>query len=77
MFCTFQQHIKDFLILASNTIDSYTSVVNDREVTTDDKADKSRLHFVLALCGVVTNIAASSTGREFLMSHGEGMFVWL
>ena len=38
----------------------------------DYEESSGELKFVLALCGVATNIAASPYGREFLMTNSTG-----
>ncbi|BFZ22376.1 hypothetical protein BsWGS_25416 [Bradybaena similaris] len=62
----------EFLALVSSSVDSYLSTyMADQwpDPSTDEAA------FILALCGTVTNIAASALGREHLASSPQGQAV--
>ncbi|XP_064618332.1 heat shock factor 2-binding protein-like [Liolophura sinensis] len=61
--------IEAFLSLVPSTLESYLSAYkNDWP-----KEDSPESKFVMALCGTVTNIAASAFGREFLMNSPRGV----
>ena len=58
----------EFLQIVIKTVESYFATCNEEEY--QETADVSQ--FILAICGTVTNIAASSNGRDFLVSHETG-----
>jgi hypothetical protein len=62
--------VSDFLQLGASTLQSYLDTYS-----ADSLPDESSLEsqFVLALCGTVTNVAASAYGRDFLSSSKEGL----
>ncbi|WAR00336.1 HSF2B-like protein [Mya arenaria] len=60
--------VDEFLSLVSSTLASYVSAY--REDWPRD--DTEETHFILALCGIITNIAASAYGREFLCTNPTG-----
>lgn len=61
--------VSEFLQLAASTLQSYLDTY-----TTESLPNESSLEsqFVLALCGTITNIAASAYGRDFLSTREEG-----
>ncbi|XP_048732511.2 heat shock factor 2-binding protein-like isoform X1 [Ostrea edulis] len=60
--------VEEFLTLVSNTLSSY--VMTYKSDWPDVKSDESQ--FVHALCGIITNIAASAFGRDFLINNPHG-----
>lgn len=58
--------VDEFLGLVVNTLDSYLNTYSGEPLPPDSSDE---VHFVLALCGIVTNIAATPYGRDFLMKH--------
>ena len=52
-------------------MESYALAITNGDTKASDSSS-SELQFVLALCGVGTNIAAASYGREFLMTNSNG-----
>ncbi|ELU06255.1 hypothetical protein CAPTEDRAFT_200462 [Capitella teleta] len=68
--------VEQFLALVSSTLLSYVTACATKTDPANAPSDPEDLseetHFVLALSGVVTNIAASSFGRNFLMSNEHG-----
>jgi hypothetical protein len=67
--CPFlQTKAEEFLNLTRKTIVSYFATWGD-----DDPQEKSEeFQFVLALCGIITNIAAAPCGREFFTKKENG-----
>lgn len=61
--------VLEFLQLVSGTLQSYLATYS--EGFPEENSDEAQ--FVLALCGIVTNIAASAFGREFLSSNSDGL----
>ena len=55
----------EFLQIVIKTVESYFATCNEEEY--QETSDVSQ--FILAICGTITNIAASSNGRDFLVSH--------
>ncbi|XP_023932960.1 heat shock factor 2-binding protein-like [Lingula anatina] len=55
---------QEFLDMACTTLDSFLATY--REDIPQGQTEE--VHFVCALCGIITNITASSYGREFLIS---------
>ncbi|XP_014677661.1 PREDICTED: heat shock factor 2-binding protein-like [Priapulus caudatus] len=64
--------VDDFLRLVVGTLDSYVQTYNDDTPCTQMVEDSEESHFVLALCGIITNIAAVPYGRHFLMGNVSG-----
>ncbi|XP_075909217.1 heat shock factor 2-binding protein isoform X3 [Petromyzon marinus] len=62
--------VKEFFTLASQTVESYVKSMPGDFKTEDAGGDESQ--FVLAMAGIVTNIAATACGREYLMSMPGG-----
>eukprot|EP00795_Rhopilema_esculentum_P015239 gene15239-6446_t len=62
-------HTDEFIQLVCHTIESFSLTLSENESYDENSRE---VKFVLALCGVATNIAASSYGREFLMSNENG-----
>lgn len=60
--------IEEFLTLVSNTLNSYVITYKSDW----PGADSEESQFVHALCGVITNIAASAFGRDFLITNPWG-----
>lgn len=60
--------VEEFLTLVSNTLNSYVTTYKSDWPGMD--SDESQ--FVHALCGVITNIAASAFGRDFLITNPRG-----
>lgn len=54
-----------------HTIESFSLTLSDEDPNQYSENGKE-MKFVLALCGVATNIAASSYGREFLANKADG-----
>ncbi|XP_064639814.1 heat shock factor 2-binding protein-like [Lineus longissimus] len=63
--------VDDFLSLVSTTLNSFLQTYDNPEEDTDSEETQ----FILALCGTITNIAASAFGREFLMTNQNGHLV--
>ncbi|GFO31797.1 heat shock factor 2-binding protein-like [Plakobranchus ocellatus] len=59
----------EFLELVSTSVQSYLSAYKDDQWP-DQRTDEAI--FIVALCGVATNIAASALGREQLASNSQG-----
>eukprot|EP00794_Sanderia_malayensis_P014017 gene14016-15475_t len=68
--------IDEFLQLVCHTLESYALTIShdDGEGQLYDESS-AELQFVLALCGVATNIAAASYGREFLTTNSNGVML--
>lgn len=63
--------VDEFLEVVSTTVETYAQLFTDGNMSTfSSSTDES--HFMLALCGVITNVAASAYGRELLMSKDCG-----
>ncbi|XP_071094675.1 heat shock factor 2-binding protein-like [Haliotis cracherodii] len=60
--------IDDFLSLVTSTVESYVSAYKDD--WPQEQSDESG--FILALVGIITNVAASAYGRDFLISRDSG-----
>ncbi|XP_046544415.1 heat shock factor 2-binding protein-like [Haliotis rubra] len=60
--------IDDFINLVTSTVESYVSAYKDD--WPQDQSDESG--FILALVGIITNVAASAYGRDFLISRDSG-----
>uniref|UniRef100_A0A8W8HLQ4 Heat shock factor 2-binding protein n=1 Tax=Magallana gigas TaxID=29159 RepID=A0A8W8HLQ4_MAGGI len=60
--------VEEFLTLVSNTLNSY--VITYKSDWPGMDSDESQ--FVHGLCGVITNIAASAFGRDFLITNPRG-----
>lgn len=71
MLCVFQSHTEDFIQLICHTIESFSLTLRDEDANQYNENSKE-IQFVLALCGVATNIAASPYGREYLMTKTTG-----
>lgn len=67
-FFSVQNKADEFLQITAKTLESYFATYSDEE--SQEKSDE--FQFVLAMCGTVTNIAASSCGRDVLVSHESG-----
>ncbi|XP_076438279.1 heat shock factor 2-binding protein-like [Babylonia areolata] len=62
--------VEEFLGLTGSTVVSYVEAYPDSDWPSAD-TDESR--FILALCGTVTNVAASAYGRDYLMGSENGL----
>ncbi|GFR62774.1 heat shock factor 2-binding protein [Elysia marginata] len=60
---------EEFLELVSTSVQSYLSAYKDDQWP-DQKTDEAI--FIIALCGISTNIAASAYGREHLATSSQG-----
>ncbi|XP_041373795.1 heat shock factor 2-binding protein-like [Gigantopelta aegis] len=60
--------VDEFLCIVSSTLESYVSAY--KEDWPQEQSEE--LSFILALCGVITNVAASAFGRDFLVSNENG-----
>ncbi|KAI0217877.1 Heat shock factor 2-binding protein [Lamellibrachia satsuma] len=60
--------VDEFLGVTSSTVESYVDTY--KEDVPQDQTDETV--FILALCGIITNIAASPCGRDFLMTRDTG-----
>ncbi|XP_077985936.1 heat shock factor 2-binding protein-like [Glandiceps talaboti] len=63
--------VDDFFVMVHHTLESYIATYQDE--MPEEQTDEAQ--FVLALCGIITNIAASAYGREFLMTNTTGQTV--
>ncbi|KAL5003962.1 hypothetical protein ScPMuIL_017418 [Solemya velum] len=63
--------VDEFFGLLSSTLQSYVSAYKSE--WPEDQTDETQ--FILALCGIITNIAASAYGREFLVTNEHGRAV--
>eukprot|EP00731_Ephydatia_muelleri_P026957 Em0018g1057a len=61
--------VNEFFQLVGETVASYISIYHEGFPSEDTEETQ----FVLALCGTVTNIAASAYGREYLSSSSCGL----
>ncbi|CAH1797078.1 unnamed protein product [Owenia fusiformis] len=61
--------IDDFLQLVGSTVETFSNTYKN---DTPQPENSEETQFVLSLCGIVTNIAASSYGRDFLMTKPAG-----
>ncbi|XP_016411196.1 heat shock factor 2-binding protein-like [Sinocyclocheilus rhinocerous] len=59
--------LEPFLSIAGQTMEAFIKFLND-EAKPQQSSNSKEHHLVLALAGVVTNIAAVSCGRDFLSS---------
>uniref|UniRef100_A0A671KF10 Heat shock factor 2-binding protein-like n=1 Tax=Sinocyclocheilus anshuiensis TaxID=1608454 RepID=A0A671KF10_9TELE len=59
--------LEPFLSIAGQTLETFIKFLND-EAKPQQSCNSKEHHLVLALAGVVTNIAAVSCGRDFLSS---------
>uniref|UniRef100_A0A8C9V8K7 Heat shock transcription factor 2 binding protein n=1 Tax=Scleropages formosus TaxID=113540 RepID=A0A8C9V8K7_SCLFO len=57
-----------FLAVAAQTLESFVGQSLDREGKVEQQTSSQEMQFVLALAGIVTNIAAVTCGRDFLSS---------
>lgn len=57
--------VDEFLLLVQSTLDSFLTTY--KEDWPQEKTNEE--HFILALCGIITNIAASAYGRDFLVTN--------
>ncbi|XP_064393333.1 heat shock factor 2-binding protein-like isoform X2 [Halichondria panicea] len=60
--------VSEFLELVSSTLQSFLAAYT--EDLPSEESDEAQ--FILALCGIVTNIAASAYGRDYLSESGNG-----
>ncbi|XP_069126206.1 heat shock factor 2-binding protein-like isoform X1 [Argopecten irradians] len=63
--------VDEFLCLVASTLQSYVSAYKSDW----PKEDQEETQFILALCGIITNIAASAYGRDFLITNQNGRHV--
>ncbi|XP_021362678.1 heat shock factor 2-binding protein-like isoform X2 [Mizuhopecten yessoensis] len=63
--------VDEFLCLVTSTLQSYVSAYKSDW----PKDDQEETQFILALCGIITNIAASAYGRDFLITNQNGRHV--
>ncbi|XP_060063773.1 heat shock factor 2-binding protein-like [Ylistrum balloti] len=63
--------VDEFLCLVTSTLQSYVSAYK----VDWPKDDQEETQFILALCGIITNIAASAYGRDFLITNQNGQQV--
>lgn len=61
--------VSEFLTLTGSTLQSFLATYGQGEMPGETSEEAQ---FVLALCGIITNIAASAYGRDFLASSGDG-----
>ncbi|XP_069126207.1 heat shock factor 2-binding protein-like isoform X2 [Argopecten irradians] len=66
-----QTKVDEFLCLVASTLQSYVSAYKSDW----PKEDQEETQFILALCGIITNIAASAYGRDFLITNQNGRHV--
>ncbi|XP_077088374.1 heat shock factor 2-binding protein isoform X2 [Siphateles boraxobius] len=59
--------LEPFLSIAGQTLESFIKFLDD-DANPQQSYNSHEHHFVLALAGVVTNVAAVSSGRDFLSS---------
>ncbi|XP_072045657.1 heat shock factor 2-binding protein-like [Amphiura filiformis] len=66
--------MESFLQLVCHTLDSFLATFQGDEDEDEPglKEDSEEVQFVMALCGIITNIAASADGREFLSCQKSG-----
>lgn len=64
-----QNKAEEFLQITSRTIESYFDSCADGE---EAKENSEEFQFVLALVGIITNMAAAAQGREFLVTKDSG-----
>ncbi|XP_032235036.2 heat shock factor 2-binding protein [Nematostella vectensis] len=60
---------EEFLEITTKTLDSYFATCDDSDT---DQEKSEEFQFVLALCGIVTNLAAAPCGRDFLVTNSSG-----
>ncbi|KAK6173504.1 hypothetical protein SNE40_016943 [Patella caerulea] len=60
--------VDEFFCIVSSTLDGYLAAYKDDWPT--EPSDET--NFILALCGTVTNVAASAYGRNFLVTNQHG-----
>ncbi|XP_036359060.1 heat shock factor 2-binding protein-like [Octopus sinensis] len=60
--------VNEFLLLVQGTLESFLTAY--KEDWPQEKTDEE--HFILAMCGIITNIAASAYGRDFLVNNTYG-----
>ncbi|KAK3098454.1 hypothetical protein FSP39_019603 [Pinctada imbricata] len=60
--------VDEFLNLITNTLTSYITAY--KEDWPKEESDETQ--FIWALCGIITNIAATAYGRDFLISNQHG-----
>ncbi|XP_048862649.1 heat shock factor 2-binding protein isoform X1 [Brienomyrus brachyistius] len=60
-------YIEPFLALAGQTLESFVSSLNPVKMEKEDSSCQEH-QFVLAVAGIITNIAAVPSGRDFLSS---------
>ena len=64
-----QNKAEEFLQITSRTIESYFDSFAGGE---EAKENSEEFQFVLALVGIITNMAAAAQGREFLVTKDSG-----
>ncbi|XP_048862673.1 heat shock factor 2-binding protein isoform X3 [Brienomyrus brachyistius] len=62
-----ESYIEPFLALAGQTLESFVSSLNPVKMEKEDSSCQEH-QFVLAVAGIITNIAAVPSGRDFLSS---------
>ncbi|EDV25720.1 uncharacterized protein TRIADDRAFT_55117 [Trichoplax adhaerens] len=66
---------EEFLRLVAQTIDSFIATYSDKSVAMPSEiSDESE--YILSLCGIVTNMAATPDGRDYLISSECGREVF-
>ncbi|KAK3595139.1 hypothetical protein CHS0354_028573 [Potamilus streckersoni] len=60
--------VDEFLSLISSTLKSFCEAYK----TDWPQEDSHETQFILALCGIITNVAASAYGRDFLVNNHHG-----
>ncbi|XP_077870159.1 heat shock factor 2-binding protein-like [Saccoglossus kowalevskii] len=63
--------VDEFLVMVHHTLESYIATYHDEL----PEEDTDEAQFVLALSGIITNIAASAYGRDFLVTNSNGQIL--
>ncbi|KAG7503775.1 heat shock factor 2-binding protein [Solea senegalensis] len=64
-------NLQSFLFIATQTLESFVSSLDMEEKTQTEDHNSNEHQFVLALAGIITNLAAVSCGRNFLSTSAQ------
>ncbi|KAF7646486.1 hypothetical protein LDENG_00187470, partial [Lucifuga dentata] len=65
--------LPSFLAVAAQTLESFVTSLDENAKTETEDHDSHEHQFVLALAGIITNMAAVPCGRDFLSSSSQAM----
>nr|XP_057941937.1 heat shock factor 2-binding protein isoform X1 [Doryrhamphus excisus] len=62
-------NLQAFLMVATQTLESFVTTLDETAKSSLEERNTQEYQFVLALAGTITNIAAVTCGRDFLLAH--------